>query len=161
MLKQKITALCAAVVMSSAVLADDLTVSQPVSISHANAFDESKVFEMAPNQSLQAVELSEQEMKETEGELLPAVLAGMVESIAEYYIREYLENGNLDNVSVEGVVQAAIIGGTFGGAGKALTVASGGSKAAHAVWTANSEVLSHLTSEVINAISMKSGSFVK
>ena len=44
MLKQKVVALCAAVVMSSAVLADDLSV-QPVS----NAFDESKVFELTPN----------------------------------------------------------------------------------------------------------------
>ena len=30
MLKQKVMAMCAAVAMSSAVLADDLTVSQPV-----------------------------------------------------------------------------------------------------------------------------------
>lgn len=63
MLKQKVVALCATVAMSSAVLADDLSI-QPVS----NAFDESKVFELAPNQQLKAVELSETEMKETEGE---------------------------------------------------------------------------------------------
>ena len=63
MLKQKVVALCATVAMSSAVLADDLSI-QPVS----NAFDESKIFELAPNQSLNAVELSESQMKETEGE---------------------------------------------------------------------------------------------
>lgn len=72
MIKQKLTALFAAVVMSSAVLADDLSV-QPV----ANAFDESKIFELTPNQQLKAVELSETEMKETEGEWWPvAVVLG-------------------------------------------------------------------------------------
>lgn len=73
MLKQKVVALCATVAMSSAVLADDLSI-QPVS----NAFDESKVFELTPNKQPNALELSETEMKETEGEFWWQVGGGVI-----------------------------------------------------------------------------------
>lgn len=130
MLKQKVVALCATVAMSSAVLADDLTVSQPVSISHANAFDESKVFEIASDKSLQAVELSETEMKETEGKILP-ILIGAAAGAWGYHAFSYARTGSIGSSS------GAAISAVFGGASAGLTSVSGGSLAARVTWGMN------------------------
>ena len=125
MLKQKLVALCATVAMSSAVLADDLSI-QPVS----NAFDESKVFEIAPNQSLQAVELSESQMKETEGKILP-ILIGAAAGAWGYHAFSYARTGSIGSSS------GAAISAVFGGASVGLGGVSGGSLAARTTWGMN------------------------
>ena len=118
MIKQKLTALFAAVVMSSAVLADDLTV-QPVSFSHANAFDESKVFEIAPNQSLNAVELSESQMKETEGEFGPVgAVIGAIGGAAGYMIECTIKDCDFDTLEfLERTGSSAVASSVMGPAG--------------------------------------------
>lgn len=77
MIKQKIMVLCTAVVVSSVVLADDLSV-QPVS----NTFDKSKVFELDSNKPLNVTELSKAEMKKTEGAWVSRVVVPMIDGIA-------------------------------------------------------------------------------
>ena len=150
MIKQKLTALFAAVVMSSAVLADDLSV-QPVS----NAFDESKVFELTPNQQRNVVELSETEMKETEGEFVPlAVLAaGLTGGAISAWVRhakEYLTEGEL--ASVDDVAIATFIGAAYGAAGATVIGASGSSIAAKIVWNGNLIPLNSLTQQIANEL---------
>ena len=114
MLKQKVMALCAAVVMSSAVLADDLSI-QPVS----NAFDESKVFEIAPNQSLNAVELSESQMKETEGEFGPVgAVIGAIGGAAGYMIECTIKDCDFDTLEfLERTGSSAVASSVMGPAG--------------------------------------------
>ena len=137
MLKQKVVALCAAVVMSSAVLADDLSV-QPVS----NVFDESKVFHLTDNQSLNAVELSETEMKETEGQIAPWIIGGGIGATAggvRYAYGVWKGDYEWDSKRFAGnVASGAVIGATFGAAGAA---AGGGVGAA--IWGANGVILNN------------------
>ena len=70
MKSQKIVALIAAIAMSSAVLAKDISVKSVGEIT-AYAFNESNLFDIADNRQLNIVELSETEMKTTVGEWVP------------------------------------------------------------------------------------------
>ena len=138
--KQRITALFAAIAMSSAVLADNLTV-QPVSLSHANAFDESKVFEIAPNQSLNAIELSESQMKETEGEFWDRVAGAVIGGVggaAGYYLECKIGDCDFDALQMlERAGYASIKGASAG---------------VFSVWVFNAEIARGMGMGVYDAI---------
>ncbi|MBR7059477.1 MAG: hypothetical protein IKI22_02610 [Neisseriaceae bacterium] len=72
---QKIIATIVAIAISSAGFAKEIA-TRPNAVQASKSFN-SKVFDVDNNRKIQAVELSKQEMQETEGEFLPLVAIGL------------------------------------------------------------------------------------
>ncbi|PCN59278.1 hypothetical protein CF596_14085 (plasmid) [Acinetobacter sp. YT-02] len=111
---------------------------QPIQASD-NTADLSTIFESSHVEKIQALELSNQEMKDTQGALAPWVIGGAVGGLSGGAMYSYgVWKGNYQwntNRFLGNVGTGAVIGGTFGAAGAA---AGGGLSAGANIWRVNS-----------------------
>ena len=121
-MKTKIATVIAMAMLSAPVMAQQ----------NLNSLD-SQVF---ANQNIKAVELSQTEMKETQGEVAPLILAAAAVGGAVgawgYHISNYRHHGKLG--TAQGAAQAAGIGALSGAAATGLSAAAGGGLAGHLAW---------------------------
>ena len=107
---QKIIATIVAIAISSAGFAKEVT-TRPNAVQAKKAFN-SKVFDVDNNHKIQAVELSKQEMQETEGEFLPLIAIGLGAIAFGMWIKHgenYAKTG--EPASVKEVAKAGAIEG--------------------------------------------------
>lgn len=88
------------------------------------------------NQNVKAIELSQTEMKETQGELIPLAVApfafGGALGAWGYHGANLYQHGKLG--TAQGAAQAAAIGAATGGAASGLSAAAGGGVAGNLAW---------------------------
>lgn len=117
MLKTKLAVIIAAAMMANTAMAQNF---------------ESQVF---ANENVKAIELSQTEMQETQGAILPLVLGGLVGANAGMWGQHaysYKKKGRF--ATPKELVKPAIIGASIGTGGAALGAASGGGIAGLAAW---------------------------
>ncbi|MRN37664.1 hypothetical protein CRG49_002845 [Neisseria sp. N95_16] len=156
-MKKQISALMILSVMAAPVMAQEAN-KQPLKLNTDDKVQtlltenpmkfEHQVFDVKQDKPMQLAELSQKEMKETEGALAPWVAGGAIGGIvggAGYAWGAYKGNYKWDNAKFAGNVgTGAVIGASFGTAG---AIASGGAKfipsltnAGANVWRANSAI---------------------
>ena len=107
---QKIIATIVAIAISSAGFAKEIA-TRPNAVQASKSFN-SKVFDVDNNRKIQAVELSKQEMQETEGEFLPLVAIGLGTIAFGMWIKHgesYAKTG--EPASIKEVTKAGAIDG--------------------------------------------------
>lgn len=124
-------------ILTLAVVSTSTMALEPISVSNSlNATSLNTIFDSSQITEVQALELSSQEMKETQGAVLPIIIpivGGALLGVGGYALNRSITNKPWEPV---GAVTSAGIGAVTGGIGGAGTSLAGGGIAGNIAWRA-------------------------